>query len=107
MSMIGAIGSGYGAYAGLGISNRAPAQEAKPILNPNESTTTAPGKKSSPAECETCKNCDRFDNVFHDILINGLVNRCKYIHLSQQNLIPVVKNICQNIKKATREGRFL
>ncbi len=56
MSMIGAIGSGYGAYSGLGISNRAPAQEAKPILNPNESTTTAPGKKSSPAECETCKN---------------------------------------------------
>lgn len=56
MSMIGAIGSGYGAYAGLGISNRTPTEGPKPILNPNESTTTAPGKKSSPAECQTCKN---------------------------------------------------
>jgi hypothetical protein len=26
------------------------------IRNPSESTTKAPGRKSSPAECETCKN---------------------------------------------------
>ena len=51
MSMIGAIGSGYGAYAGLGVTNRTPAAESKPILNPNESTNKAPGKLSSPAAC--------------------------------------------------------
>ncbi len=53
--MIGAIGSGYGAYAGFSMSTGA-ASEAKPILNPSESTQKAPGKLSSPAECETCKN---------------------------------------------------
>lgn len=26
------------------------------LLNPNESTVKSPGRKSSPAECETCKN---------------------------------------------------
>lgn len=33
-----------------------PSHEAKPIVNPGESTKVQPGKKSSPAECETCKN---------------------------------------------------
>ncbi|MCQ2081556.1 MAG: hypothetical protein MJZ11_07845 [Lachnospiraceae bacterium] len=28
----------------------------KPIVNPGASTKVQPGKKSSPAECETCKN---------------------------------------------------
>ena len=28
----------------------------KAVLNPGESTSKAPGKKSSPAECQTCKN---------------------------------------------------
>lgn len=32
------------------------AKEASPIVNPNESTITNPGRKSSPAECETCDN---------------------------------------------------
>lgn len=35
----------YGANAGGG-----------PILNPGESTKVTPGRKSSPAECQTCKN---------------------------------------------------
>lgn len=30
--------------------------DSKPILNPGASTTVSPGRKSSPAECETCKN---------------------------------------------------
>ena len=50
MSMIGAIGGGYGMYT------PSAASASKPILNPNESTQKAPGKLSSPAECETCKN---------------------------------------------------
>lgn len=31
-------------------------QTDKPLVNPGESTKVAPGRKSSPAECETCKN---------------------------------------------------
>ena len=54
--MIGAISGGYGAYAAYALSGSAAASESKPILNPNESTQKAPGKLSSPAECETCKN---------------------------------------------------
>lgn len=30
--------------------------ESKPVVNPGESTRVSPGRKSSPAECETCKN---------------------------------------------------
>lgn len=59
MSMIGAIGSGYGAYAAYSATSM-PASgvdgQSKAILNPNESTTKAPGRTSSPAECETCRN---------------------------------------------------
>ena len=39
---------GIGGISGYGSSS--------PILNPNESTVKAAGRKSSPAECETCKN---------------------------------------------------
>lgn len=31
-------------------------EPSKPIVNPGQSTEVQPGKKSSPAECETCKN---------------------------------------------------
>ena len=55
MSIIGAVNSGYGAYS-AGAYSPAAATDSKPILNPNESTQRAPGKLSSPAECETCKN---------------------------------------------------
>ncbi len=30
-------------------------ETGKPIVNPGEDTTVQPGKKSSPAECQTCK----------------------------------------------------
>lgn len=56
--MTGIIGAGYGysAYAGYtGYSNEN-VQSSKPVVNPGESTVVAPGRKSSPAECETCKN---------------------------------------------------
>lgn len=61
MSLIGAVGSGYGSYGygpyqNFDIPGVSSAEEAKPILNPNESTQKAQGKRSSPAECETCKN---------------------------------------------------
>ena len=39
-----------------GVSNAGASGETKAVLNPGESTQVQPGKKSSPAECETCRN---------------------------------------------------
>ena len=40
----------------LGISGIGGYGASGPILNPNESNVKAAGRKSSPAECETCKS---------------------------------------------------
>ena len=64
MSMIDPISSGIGTYAnayagGYTAAGSAAAAEAdgpKAILNPGQSTKANPGKRVSPAECETCKN---------------------------------------------------
>ncbi len=64
MSMIGAVNSGIGAYAnayaGMSFAGAGAASQAegkpKVIMNPGESTQANPGKRVSPAECETCKN---------------------------------------------------
>ncbi len=47
--------NGYAGNMGAGRTDAA-GGNAKPILNPGESTEVSPGRKSSPAECETCKN---------------------------------------------------
>ena len=58
----GAVSSGYAAYQGAygaGMTGTGASHEAegpKAILNPGESTKANPGKRVSPAECETCKN---------------------------------------------------
>lgn len=49
---VGAINGNYSYYGYPGVS----AQDNKPVVNPGESTVVSPGRKSSPAECETCKN---------------------------------------------------
>ena len=47
---------GYGMWQGMsGVGSAQGAADTKPIVNPGESTRVMPGKKSSPAECETCK----------------------------------------------------
>ncbi|MBO4912604.1 MAG: hypothetical protein J5504_07755 [Butyrivibrio sp.] len=56
MSIIGAIGSGYAPYRSAAAIGTSAVAGNKPILNPNASTEKAPGRVSSPAECETCKN---------------------------------------------------
>ncbi|MBQ7429537.1 MAG: hypothetical protein IJV29_07700 [Butyrivibrio sp.] len=66
MSLIGGISygmqgtpyaSGYGFDAISKTGAGADAEKAKgATLNPGESVEKAPGRKSSPAECETCKN---------------------------------------------------
>lgn len=45
----------YGGYAVGNVSKAAEAGETGTIKNPGESTQVQPGKKSSPAECQTCK----------------------------------------------------
>ena len=47
----GGYAGSFGMTGGIG-----QAQPAKPVLNPGASTKIQPGKKSSPAECETCAN---------------------------------------------------
>lgn len=52
-------GSGIGALSASGAIGAPEAvsgtEEKKPTVNPGESTEVQPGKKVSPAECETCK----------------------------------------------------
>ena len=53
MSIGLSTGLGYAAY-GYGMSGMS--GNSGVIMNPGESTEVSPGRKSSPAECETCKN---------------------------------------------------
>lgn len=61
MSTISPISNNFN-YGGYPVSNNSPkgassAEEASGIArNPGESNVKSPGRKSSPAECETCKN---------------------------------------------------
>ena len=45
----------YGGYAPYGAGVAEDASKAEVVKNPGESTRVAPGRKSSPAECQTCK----------------------------------------------------
>ena len=54
--MVGGIGNSQGAYSFYGIQGARGAENAKPVLNPGESEELKAGRRSSPAECETCKN---------------------------------------------------
>ena len=51
-----AYGMGTGAAAGMTAGGVTEADKSHVIKNPGEDTKVAPGRKSSPAECETCKN---------------------------------------------------
>ena len=55
---IGPIRYGFYGNLGMGIQpmgNTGAVEDTKPVLNPGQSMEVAPGRKSSPAECETCK----------------------------------------------------
>ena len=46
----------YGGYSGMGAAGQTEdAKGTQAIKNPGESTRVAPGRRSSPAECQTCK----------------------------------------------------
>lgn len=53
--MIGGIGGISGGY-GIRPYSIMEADKPKTVKNPGESMEVAPGRKSSPAECQTCKN---------------------------------------------------
>ncbi len=56
MSTISPISNGSN-YSGYNVSNgSAPEGSSGIARNPGESNVNSPGRKSSPAECETCKN---------------------------------------------------
>lgn len=48
--------NGYTTAPGITGRSNAVNETGKVIANPGESTKVSPGRKSSPAECETCKN---------------------------------------------------
>ena len=50
------MGAQTGAYQGMGVGSLGQDQKTGAVKNPGESTEVAPGRKSSPANCETCKN---------------------------------------------------
>lgn len=56
--MVGGIGSitGYGVMPYNPYAGQLNTEKSGVVQNPGESTQVAPGRKSSPAECETCKN---------------------------------------------------
>ena len=45
----------YGSYGAQSAGSSDSAGKAEVIKNPGESTKVAPGRRSSPAECQTCK----------------------------------------------------
>ena len=57
ISIGGALGYGmWGTFPGMtGTGTIGESQGTGAIRNPGEDTRVAPGRKSSPAECETCK----------------------------------------------------
>ena len=79
---IGAIGSNsFIPYTAGAVSNSGAVTatgEPKPIVNPGESNEVQPGKKSSPAQCQTCKNRKYQDGS------NEMVSYKSATHISAQ-----------------------
>ena len=46
---------GISGYQPLATGKAGAVEDTKPVVNPGESMEVAPGRKSSPAECETCR----------------------------------------------------
>ena len=53
---IGSITNSYYGYPTQAVSPLSQQDSQGTIVNPGESTTVTPGRKSSPAECKTCRN---------------------------------------------------
>ncbi len=51
----GADTGAQGAVGAVGVQAAGAAEDTKPVVNPGESQQVKPGKRVSPAECQTCK----------------------------------------------------
>ena len=68
----------YQAGAGYASMSGNVQKAGKPVLNPGADTQISPGRKSSPAECETCKNRKYQDGS------NDMVSFKSAAHISPQ-----------------------
>ena len=78
--------------------------ETKPVLNPGESTKIMPGKKSSPAECKTCK-----ERKYQDGSDEGNVSFKTAQHISPEAAGAAVRahegeHVSNAYKKAAQNG---
>lgn len=83
----GISGSGSYTYFDYNIQNTKNAQKTSgATLNPGESTIKTPGRKSSPAECETCKNRKYVDGS------DEMVSFKSATHISPQRAASAVRS---------------
>ena len=95
-SLTGNYGYGYSAGA---VSSAQP-EEKGVVLNPGKSDVEKPGRKSSPAECETCKNRKYQDGS------NEMVSFKSASHISPQASSSRVRAHAYN-KAAQNNGKVL
>ncbi len=100
-----AMGAGAGIDAAVkplgGVED---AGRARPVLNPGESTKVMPGKKSSPAECKTCK-----ERKYQDGSDEGNVSFKTAQHISPESAGAAVRahegeHVSNAYKKAAQKG---
>ena len=102
MSTISPISNGSN-YSGYNVSNgSAPEGSSGIARNPGESNVKSPGRKSSPAECETCKNRKYQDGS------DEMVSFKSATHISPQSAASAVRSHEQehvsNAYKKAAEG---
>lgn len=87
MSAIGLVNNSVG-YGGYNVSNGSGADDGGSgvTVNPGESTVKSAGRKSSPAECQTCKNRKYQDGS------DEMVSFKSATHISPQAAAPAVRS---------------
>ena len=107
--MGGTFGAAYGSGAGtIGavkpVGSTDGTEGTKPIVNPGESTKVQPGKRSSPAECKTCK-----ERKYQDGSDEGNVSFKTAQHISPEAAGAAVRaqegeHVANAYKKAAQDG---
>lgn len=103
MSTISPISNSFN-YSGYNVSNgSAPEGSSGIARNPGESNVKSPGRKSSPAECETCKNRKYQDGS------DEMVSFKSPSHVSPERAASAVRaheqeHVSNAYKKAAREN---
>lgn len=104
------IGTGIGTGAevaagiGMGVGRTGSVEDTKPVVNPGESERIQPGKKSSPAQCETCK-----ERKYQDGSDEGNVSFKTAQHISPASAGAAVRahegeHVSNAYKKAAEKG---